>query len=129
MAYRRLLQGRYAQALPNYPLQLVEAFVIAHVRRQEADTVPPRPARTAESAADATHSEAVVVDLKAEAPAQVFADDLVDPGGLRGERLIRQTFREQLSAEQSPVEAADPTGWTTKTLREVQPYYWVNAFE
>jgi hypothetical protein len=117
------------QAFPQHRLQPVEAFVVAHLRRQEADTVPSRPARPAESAADVAHSETVVVDLRAEAPAQVFADDLVDPGGLRGERLIPQTFREQLSAEQSPVEAADPTGWTTKTLREVQPYYWVNAFE
>jgi cytidine deaminase len=26
-------------------------------------------------------------------------------------------------------DSADPTRWMARTLQEVQPYYWVNAFE
>jgi cytidine deaminase len=50
---------------------------------------------------------------------------ILTPCGICQERL----FHWGPGLEGAVPDPSDPTGWTAKTLREVQPYYWVNAFE
>jgi cytidine deaminase len=49
---------------------------------------------------------------------------IATPCGLCQERL----FHWGGSVEVAVPDPADGTRWMTKTLREIQPYYWVNAF-
>lgn len=53
--------------------------MVAHGCGEEAHAVASESARGAEAAAEAAHAEAVRVDLQPEAPAEMLADDLVDP--------------------------------------------------
>jgi cytidine deaminase len=49
---------------------------------------------------------------------------ILTPCGICQERLFH--WGENL--EVAVPDPSDPTRWTAKTLKEVQPYYWVNAF-
>ena len=50
---------------------------------------------------------------------------ILTPCGICQERLFHWGDQVEV-AEPDP---ADPTRWMTKTLREIQPYYWVNVFK
>ena len=50
---------------------------------------------------------------------------ILTPCGICQERL----FHWGPDLEVAVPDSEDPTKWKAKTLREVQPYYWVNAFE
>ncbi len=50
---------------------------------------------------------------------------ILTPCGICQERL----FHWGESMEVAVPDPDDPTGWMTRTLGEVQPYYWVNAFK
>jgi cytidine deaminase len=50
---------------------------------------------------------------------------VLTPCGICQERL----FHWGGSVEVAVPDPADPTGWQSRTLDQVQPYYWVNAFE
>lgn len=50
---------------------------------------------------------------------------ILTPCGICQERL----FHWGPDLEVAVPDPADPTRWMARTLKEVQPYYWVNAFE
>ena len=50
---------------------------------------------------------------------------ILTPCGICQERL----FHWGPEVEVAVPHPDDPTRWMTKTLKEVQPYYWVNAFD
>ena len=50
---------------------------------------------------------------------------VLTPCGICQERL----FHWGETVEVAVPDPADPTRWQAKTLKEVQPYYWVNAFK
>lgn len=50
---------------------------------------------------------------------------VLTPCGICQERL----FHWGGDVEAAVPDPADPTRWMAKTLNEVQPYYWVNAFD
>jgi cytidine deaminase len=50
---------------------------------------------------------------------------ILTPCGICQERL----FHWGQDVEVAVPSIDDPAGWSVKTLREVQPYYWVNAFQ
>ena len=50
---------------------------------------------------------------------------VLTPCGICQERL----FHWGGSVEVAVPAPGDPTSWLSRTLDEVQPYYWVNAFE
>jgi cytidine deaminase len=50
---------------------------------------------------------------------------ILTPCGICQERL----FHWGENVEVAVPDLADPTRWLAKTLKEVQPYYWVNAFK
>jgi cytidine deaminase len=50
---------------------------------------------------------------------------ILTPCGICQERL----FHWGGGLEVAVPDPTDPTRWVTKTLKEVQPYYWVNAFD
>ena len=50
---------------------------------------------------------------------------ILTPCGICQERL----FHWGETVEVAVPDPADPTRWQAKTLKEVQPYYWVNAFK
>lgn len=50
---------------------------------------------------------------------------ILTPCGICQERL----FHWGENVEVAVPNPADPTRWLVKTLKEVQPYYWVNAFK
>ncbi len=50
---------------------------------------------------------------------------VLTPCGICQERL----FHWGEDVEVAVPDPADPTSWVVRTLKEVQPYYWVNAFK
>jgi cytidine deaminase len=50
---------------------------------------------------------------------------ILTPCGICQERL----FHWGPDVEVAVPDPSDPTRWMARTLRDVQPYYWVNAFE
>jgi cytidine deaminase len=50
---------------------------------------------------------------------------ILSPCGLCQERLFHWGDQVEVAV---PL-PGDPTRWQAKTLREVQPHYWVNAFK
>jgi len=50
---------------------------------------------------------------------------ILTPCGICQERL----FHWGAEVEVATPDPQDPTKWVAKTLKEVQPYYWVNAFK
>lgn len=50
---------------------------------------------------------------------------ILTPCGICQERL----FHWGADLEVAVPDPSDPTRWMARTLKEVQPYYWVNAFE
>ena len=55
------------------------------------------------------------------------SDDILvlTPCGICQERLFHWGDQVEVAVP----DPADPTRWMTKTLREIQPYYWVNVFK
>jgi cytidine deaminase len=50
---------------------------------------------------------------------------ILTPCGICQERL----FHWEADLEVAVPDPSDPSRWMARTLKEVQPYYWVNAFE
>ncbi len=68
---------------------------------------------------EAVVASACVGRLSGDAPIMILT-----PCGICQERL----FHWGPDVAVAVPDAADPTRWHSKTLREVQPYYWVNAY-
>ncbi len=50
---------------------------------------------------------------------------ILTPCGICQERLFHWGDQVEVAVP----DPSDPTRWMTKTLREIQPYYWVNVFK